>query len=375
MTAHNTPRPWVPVVDCALYEYGRRRPGQLSPEEAMDAARTTPSAFAWIGLHASTADQLQAVAGVFALHPLAVEHALEAHQRPKPERYDDTLFLGLRTAAYVEHGRLTPTADLVGTGEIMAFAGRDFIVVVRHDLSEPLTGARSRLEADPERLAHGPAAVLHAIADSVVDQYLDVVTALETDADEIENDAYSPDTGHDIGRIYQLKRELVELKRTVVPLARPVRGLAVRRVPGVDRELTAYFRDVADHLTQAAERLTALTELVDNTLTMALAQTGLRQNHDMRRISAAALIAIRQASYFLSKIELRRGKASTMALWRKRLLIATFHIAADAAEHFGLPRDRTVTRGSQIEVLTRLSLTAHVANDGPAGLELPCPHA
>jgi magnesium transporter len=105
---------------------------------------------------------------------------------------------------------------------------------------------RRRLEGDPERLAHGPVAVLHAIADTVVDQYLDVVTALETDADQVENDAFSPDVGHDIGRVYQLKRELLELRRTVAPLAQPLRDLAERRVPGVDREMAAYFRDVAD---------------------------------------------------------------------------------------------------------------------------------
>ncbi|MCD7438942.1 magnesium and cobalt transport protein CorA [Streptomyces lincolnensis] len=293
MTAHDNASRQVPVVDCALYEYGRRRPGRLPLDAAMEAARTTPGAFVWIGLHAPTADQLQAVARAFALHPLAVEDALNAHQRPKLERYDDTLFLVLRTAVYLEHEQLTPTTDIVGTGEIMAFAGRDFIVVVRHDPSEPLTGVRSRLEADPERLAHGPAAVLHAIADSVVDQYLDVVTALEADAEVIENDAFSPDAGHDIGRIYQLKRELVELRRVIAPLAQPLRDLAERRVPGVDKELAAYFRDVADHRAQAADRVTALTELVDNALSMALAQTSVQQNHDMRRISAAAaLIAI-----------------------------------------------------------------------------------
>jgi magnesium transporter len=149
------------------------------------------------------------------------------------------------------------------------------------------------LEADPGRLAHGPAAVLHAIANSVVDQYLDVVAALEADADEVESDAFSPAVGHDVGRIYQLRRELVELRRTVAPLARPLRDLAERRVPGVDRELAPYFCDVQDHLAQAAERVAVLTELVDNALSMALAQTGIQQNHDMRRISAlAALIAV-----------------------------------------------------------------------------------
>ncbi|MCT9083901.1 magnesium and cobalt transport protein CorA [Streptomyces fulvoviolaceus] len=293
MTAHDTPSQPVPVVDCALYEYGRRRPGHLPLDKAMEAARATPGTFVWIGLHAPTADQLQVVARAFALHPLAVEDALEAHQRPKLERYDDTLFLVLRTAAYLEHDKLTPTTDIVGTGEIMAFVGRDFIVVVRHDPSEHLGPVRRRLEADPERLAHGPVAVLHAVADTVVDQYLDVVTALEADADDVENDAFSPDAGHDVGRIYQLKRELVELRRTVAPLAVPLRDLAERRVPGVDRELAAYFRNVADHLAQAAERVAVLTELVDNALSMALAQTSVQQNHDMRRISAAAaLIAI-----------------------------------------------------------------------------------
>ncbi|MEH0556085.1 magnesium and cobalt transport protein CorA [Streptomyces sp. B21-101] len=293
MTAHSIPPQPVPVVDCALYEYGRRRPGPLPPEQAMDAVRETPGGFVWIGLHAPTAEQLQTVAGAFDLHPLAVEDALEAHQRPKLERYGDTLFLVLRTAAYLEHDHLTPTTDIVGTGEIMAFAGRDFIVVVRHDPAEHLGGVRRRLEADPERLALGPVAVLHAIADAVVDQYLDVVTALESDAEEVENDAFSPTAGHDVGRIYQLKRELVELRRTVTPLAAPLRDLSERRVPGVDRELAAYFRDVADHLAQAAERVTVLTELVDNALSMALAQTSVQQNHDMRRISAAAaLIAV-----------------------------------------------------------------------------------
>ncbi|NNN31422.1 magnesium and cobalt transport protein CorA [Streptomyces sp. S3(2020)] len=293
MTAHDTSPQPVPVVDCALYEYGRRRPGQLPLDEAMDAARRTPGGFVWIGLHSPTADQLQVVARAFGLHPLAVEDALEAHQRPKLERYDDSLFLVLRTAVHLEHDQSTPTTDIVGTGEIMAFAGRDFIVVVRHDPSEHLGPVRSRLEADPERLAHGPVAVLHAIADAVVDRYLDVVTSLEAEADNVENDAFSPGGGQDIGRMYQLKRELVELRRTVVPLAVPLRDLAERRVPGVDKELAAYFRDVADHLAQAADRVTALTELVDNALTMALAQTSIRQNHDMRRISAAAaLIAV-----------------------------------------------------------------------------------
>lgn len=293
MPADSTPPQHVPVVDCALYEDGRRRSGSLPLDRALEAARNTPGSFVWVGLHEPTADQLQFVARVFGLRPLAVEDALNAHQRPKLERYDDTLFLVLRTAVHLEHDRPAPTTNIIGTGETMAFAGRDFIVVVRHDPSEHLGGVRRRLKADPERLALGPASVLHAIADSVVDQYLDVLTALETDVEEVENYAFSPAADQDIAGVYQLEHALMKLRRTVTPLARPLHELAERRVPGVPWELAPYFRDVADHLAQAAERVTALTELVGSAFPIALAQAGNQQNDDMRRISAAAaLIAI-----------------------------------------------------------------------------------
>ncbi|MFD3606012.1 CorA family divalent cation transporter, partial [Streptomyces sp. NPDC058656] len=188
MADHATPprpddRP-VPVVDCALYERGERRAGALPLTEAMDEARACPDSFVWIGLREPTADQLNVVADAFGLHPLAVEDAVNAHQRPKLERYDDSLFLVLKTAVYVEHDRLTPTSEVVSTGEIMIFVGRDFAVVVRHGDSPDLRGVRRQLETQPELLAHGPAAVVHAIADTVVDQYLDVIRAVEADVEQ-----------------------------------------------------------------------------------------------------------------------------------------------------------------------------------------------
>ncbi|WP_435857816.1 CorA family divalent cation transporter, partial [Streptomyces umbrinus] len=108
----------VPVVDCALYKHGKRRAGTLPLTEAMDTARTSPDSFVWIGLREPTTDQLKVVADTFGLHPLAVEDAVHAHQRPKLERYDDSLFLVLKTVVYVEHDRLTPTSEVVSTGEI-----------------------------------------------------------------------------------------------------------------------------------------------------------------------------------------------------------------------------------------------------------------
>ncbi|MDX3071061.1 magnesium and cobalt transport protein CorA [Streptomyces sp. NPDC088354] len=283
----------VPVVDCALYEDGERRPGLLPLTEAMGACHRSTGSFVWIGLREPTVDQLQVVADAFGLHPLAVEDAVHAHQRPKLERYGDTLFLVLKTAAYVEHDRLTPTSEVVSTGQIMIFAGPDFAVVVRHGDSPDLRVVRRQLEAEPELLAHGPAAVVHAIADTVVDGYLEVIRAVEADVEQVEADVFSPERTDDAGRIYQLKREMLELRRAVLPLALPLRDLAEGRVPGCDPEIRAYLRDVRDHLDQASERITGFVELLDSVLSANLAQLGIQQSTDLRRISAwAAIIAV-----------------------------------------------------------------------------------
>ncbi|MEU0392646.1 magnesium and cobalt transport protein CorA [Streptomyces sp. NPDC006208] len=293
MADHSTTEHPRSVVDCALYEDGRRRPGLLPLSQAMEAAQAKPGSFVWIGLHEPSVDQLQVVADAFALHPLAVEDAVKAHQRPKLEMYDETLFLVLKTTVYVEHDRLTPTSDVVDTGEIMAFMGANFVVVVRHGPSRRLTGVRARLEVHPELLVHGPAAVLHAVTDAVVDQYLEVVQAVETDVEEVEAQAFSPEPTHDVARIYQLKRELLELRRAVAPLSQPLYRLSEGRLPGIDTDIAAYLRDVHDHLGQACERIATLMELVDTSLTLTLAQTSVRQSHDVRRISAiAAIIAV-----------------------------------------------------------------------------------
>ncbi|WTW92113.1 magnesium and cobalt transport protein CorA [Streptomycetaceae bacterium NBC_01309] len=281
------------VVDCALYEKGVRRPGTLELHEAMDAAKANPGSFAWIGLHAPEAQDLAEIAAAFDLHPLAVEDAVNAHQRPKLERYDDTLFLVLKTIVYVDHEHLTATSEVVDTGEIMVFAGEDFVVAVRHGSAPPLAEVRRRLQADPATLALGPAAVMHAIADQTVDDYLRVAERVADDFDELEADVFSPHSKNDAERIYQLKRELMEFKRAVMPLARPLERLSTEELPGDNTTMGAYWRDVADHLAQVRERLAGFDELLDSILTASLARVTVQQNTDMRRIAAiAALLAV-----------------------------------------------------------------------------------
>jgi magnesium transporter len=282
------------VVNCVTYRDGGRVLGGSDLVDAVERVRKHGDGFVWLGLHEPTDQEFAGIAELFELHPLAVEDAVEAHQRPKLERYDDVLFAVFKTVCYVEHEELTATSEVVNTGEIMVFVGEDFVITVRHGMHGSLGPLREELEADPQQLAKGPAAVLHAIADHVVDDYLHVTDLVQADIDQVESDVFSQDGARlDPGRIYQLKRELLELKRAVVPLARPIEELSTRPIRAVAPEIQAYFRDVSDHLLRAKEQIAAFDELLNSILQAHLAQVSVAQNEDMRKITAwAAIVAV-----------------------------------------------------------------------------------
>jgi magnesium transporter len=282
------------VVNCVTYQKGVRVPGGRDVVEAVRQVRRTDQGFVWLGLHEPTEREFAGIAELFDLHPLAVEDAVEAHQRPKLERYGDTLFAVFKTVCYVEHKELTATSEVVNTGEIMVFIGPAFVISVRHGRHGSLGPLREELEANPQQLAKGPAAVLHAIADHVVDDYLSVTDAVQEDIDQVETGVFAENGARlDPGRIYQLKRELLELKRAVAPLDRPIQELATRPIRLIDPEIQAYFRDVSDHMLRATEQIAAFDELLNSILQAHLAQVSVAQNEDMRKITAwAALIAV-----------------------------------------------------------------------------------
>ncbi|WP_369034894.1 MULTISPECIES: magnesium and cobalt transport protein CorA [Streptomyces] len=290
------------VVDCAVYRDGARvdNPSTAktpTPHEAMRKVRRD-GGFVWIGLHEPTEAEFSGIASEFGLHPLAVEDAIQAHQRPKLERYDDTLFTVFKTIHYVDHAELTANSEVVETGEVMCFTGRDFIITVRHGGQGSLRALRHRLQDDPELLAKGPSAVLHAIADHVVDGYVAVADAMQDDIDEVETEVFSPGRkgtprGTDAGRIYQLKREVLEFKRAVSPLLRPMQLLSERPMRLIDPDIQKYFRDVADHLARVQEQVIGFDELLNSILQANLAQASVAQNEDMRKITSwAAIIAV-----------------------------------------------------------------------------------
>ena len=144
-------------MDCAVYERGNRLPGPVNLDHVLDRVGHSENRFVWIGLYQPDAQQFERIADAFQLHPLAVEDAVHAHQRPKLERYGDTLFLVLKSIVYLDHDRLTASSDIVDTGEVMVFAGPRFAIVVRHGSAPALGGVRAQLEATPDKLAHGPA--------------------------------------------------------------------------------------------------------------------------------------------------------------------------------------------------------------------------
>ncbi|MDF3301980.1 magnesium and cobalt transport protein CorA [Streptomyces tropicalis] len=282
------------VVKCVTYRDGVRVADAGDLVDAVARVRKAGDGFVWLGLHEPTDEEFADIAELFDLHPLAVEDAIEAHQRPKLERYGDTLFTVFKSVCYVEHEQLTATSEVVNTGEIMVFVGRDFVITVRHGRHGSLGPLREELESDPQQLAKGPAAVLHAIADHVVDDYLSVTDSVQADIDLVETEVFAENGARvDPGRIYQLKRELLELKRAVVPLGRPVEDLATRSIRVVDPEIQAYFRDVLDHLMRAKDQIASFDELLNSILQAHLAQVTVAQNEDMRKITAwAAVIAV-----------------------------------------------------------------------------------
>ncbi|MFJ5306090.1 magnesium/cobalt transporter CorA [Streptomyces sp. NPDC088350] len=282
------------VVKCVAYQDGVRLPVAGDLVDTVERVRKKDDGFVWLGLHEPTNEEFAGIAELFDLHPLAVEDAIEAHQRPKVERYGETLFAVFKTVCYVEHEKLTATSEVVDTGEIMVFVGADFVITVRHGRHGSLGPLREELESNPRQLAKGPAAVLHAIADHVVDDYLSVTDSVQADIDQVETDVFAENGARaDPGRIYQLKRELLELKRAVVPLGRPLEELATRPMRVVGPEIQAYFRDVSDHLLRAKEQIASFDELLNSILQAHLAQVTVAQNEDMRKITAwAAVIAV-----------------------------------------------------------------------------------
>jgi magnesium transporter len=251
------------IVDCAHYRSGIRIPGVLNLANAFEVGRS-PESFVWIGLFEPTEAEFEAVQKELGLHPLAVEDAMHAHQRPKVDRFDDSVFVVFKTASYDDQ------AESITIGEIHVFIANGFVVTVRHGDLAGLADLRVDLERNPSRLALGPGVVLHAIADRVADEYQQVMNGVENDIDEVEREVFSTERKNMAERIFRLKRQVLEFQRASVPLP-----------------------DVLDHVLRVCGRVETARDTLGSALEANLAQVSVRQNEDMRAISGwAATIAV-----------------------------------------------------------------------------------
>jgi len=261
---------------------GKRTAEPRSLQEAYEACRERRG-LAWIGLYRPTEEEFSSVAQEFGLHELAVEDAIKAHQRPKLERYGDTLFIVLRAARYIDE------SETVEFGEIHVFMGSVFVLTVRHGEAPHLREVRERMEGHPDLLRKGPEAILYAIMDRVVDDYVPVVAGVQNDIDEIETEVFSGNAGVS-RRIYELSREVIEFQRAVQPLPGMLSALmAGFEKYSVDPELQRYLRDVQDHAIRVSERVAGFREILQNILSVNLALVGLQQNEEVKTLSEAAI--------------------------------------------------------------------------------------
>ena len=273
------------IVDGAWYVDGRRT---LDSDSVADlAAERGKGGFGWLGLRMPTDDELNEAAKAFDIPELAIADARHKHDRPKIEVHDGCLMAVVPTARYVDD------REEVEFGELFFYVGRDYLVTVRYGQAAPLAGVRAELERHPELLRHGPGAVLQAALLHAVEAYGPVVDGLENDVREVERDVFSETRDQPTRRIYFLIREVLDFLIALEPLS-----AAMKRLTGpeclhwVAPEIVPLFRDVDEALAGIVERGRTVHQLLNNALAASMTQASMRQNEDMRRISAWVAIGV-----------------------------------------------------------------------------------
>ena len=272
------------IVDSALYQNGIRVVGPSDISDLVDIARTS-GGFVWLGLAEPTHDEFEHVVGELNFHPLAVEDAVHAQQRPKIEEYEGLTFFTLKTVFYNEAN------SAISTGELICFIEEDFIVIVRHGEGSPLVAVRHEIEAKPDFLKLGPYAVLHAVVDRVIDEYAVIANELENDVINLETKVFGGKRQTFSQEIYFLKRELIEYRHAIEPLVVPLQKLVSETFSQIPEFLKPFFRDTLDHLMRACEHASGMDSLLTTALQADLAHVQVRQNEDVRKISAWVALA------------------------------------------------------------------------------------
>jgi magnesium transporter len=273
------------IVNCAAYA-GGRRVADVKLSDVHEVLKED-NQFVWIGLHEPSEDVLSQVQKEFGLHDLAVEDAHLAHQRPKVELYNDTIFVVLRTAQINQEHHTE-------FGETHFFVGKNFIVVVRHGSSVSYTEVRARCESMPELLNKGQGFVLYAVMDFIVDRYFPVVHEMEMELEAIEDKIFKEKPSRETTeQIYILKRELLEVRRAVSPLVDICNRLMRFDIKSISSETQPYFRDVYDHVVRINEMVDNTRELLNTALEANFSLISISQSDVSKKFAGwAAIIAV-----------------------------------------------------------------------------------
>ncbi|MCB0918207.1 MAG: magnesium and cobalt transport protein CorA [Actinobacteria bacterium] len=259
---------------------------QRLARQARHEGKKSPGSFIWLKLADPTESEWRDVAEAFSLPPLQVDDAKNPRQRPKLESSRHAAFMILKELRYVEE-----SSD-VETGQVSVFVGRGYAISVRHGSAAP-GSSRERLAQEPELLRYGPIAVLYAVADVIIDGYLDVSNELDNDVTILEDWVFSGRARNAATTIYELKRENLELRRALAPSAMVARRLLRGDHPHIPDGMAPYFADVGEHILRAYELADSHDQLLMAMLMAVTSQQELQQNKDMRKISSwAAIIAV-----------------------------------------------------------------------------------
>ncbi|RNE49121.1 magnesium and cobalt transport protein CorA [Corynebacterium alimapuense] len=284
------PIPVERAIDhCRVFTANRRLPGEYTLASALTEVRDNGEGFVWLGLHEPNEEQMNKVAAAFGIHALIVEDAVSAHQRPKVERYDDQIFIVVRSVHFHAEAVTGDTREIISTGEVQMVVGPNFIITIRHgaqlpELSDTLVG-------NPNLVAIGPAALAWQVADHLVDEYGWIATQLAEVVDNLEERVFSPGSVFSIEKIYLYKREILEMRHSTDPLAPALRSLITDNKDILGKQLRSYFRDVLDHELSVKDQIAGYDERLSALIDASVAKITLQQNSDMRAISAVVGMA------------------------------------------------------------------------------------
>lgn len=269
------------LINCVVYQEGQKL-SDIPVEDISEYVRR-PECFVWVALKEAEPAELDQMQHEFGLHELAVEDARNGHQRPKIEEYGDSLFAVIHSVE-MQGGEIL-------VGEVDIFVGENYVLSTRNRCQQGFLGVRARCEREPHHLRQGPAFVLYALMDAVVDRYFPVVDALESELEAIEERIFTKGSQRaNIEQLYQLKRKAMLLKHAVAPLMEAVGKLDGGRVPPIVANTKEYFRDVQDHLYRINASIDSMRDTIGTAIQVNLSMVSIDENEVNKRLAAWAAI-------------------------------------------------------------------------------------